>query len=581
MAAVEKKEQKSHLKRILYTILAFLIPLILFIPAGNLSVRESYDRVELDGCWKVYYRGRITEDAVLADFSTGGIVEGERATLETTLPDVLLFSPCITFKTRLSRVRVSLDSREIYSFGYDIPDGSFVPKCYHYVPIPSHFEGCTLRIEITAAEDHAFSGAYPVTLGNTEDLIRGYVHERRLDMLIGAFMFFFGCILAVLSPFLIVSAVRDISVIFSSMISILLGMYVLCYNEIMSYFTHSDTLSHLLEYVSLYFLPVAVAAYILTSGKARGRDRILKIILALDTIFAVSMVLMHVTGILMINKLLTLYHVMVVLECGYLLYLLGSRKKQEHRGRQEMMGARTERTLFFGIVIFILSIFAEILRYYLVNYVFRTDKRLGIDFITVGALAVVLSLMVNYFFHSIDHLTEARTRIKLHGMAYTDALTGIDNRASCDQFMAVLDNEGGDYAVVSLDLDGLKEVNDKQGHSIGDMMISGFGELLMDAFSECELVGRMGGDEFIVIRKNALGVDMERDIRSLVLGTEEANRRGGTFRYAFSYGVADSSEKDKVRDVYMLADERMYEMKEEHHKHRGGAYMQGRGKPNA
>ena len=108
-------------------------------------------------------------------------------------------------------------------------------------------------------------------------------------------------------------------------------------------------------------------------------------------------------------------------------------------------------------------------------------------------------------------------------------------------------------------------------------MISGFGALLRDAFSECELVGRMGGDEFIIIRKGVLAADMERDIRSLTLGAEEANRRGGTFRYAFSYGVADSSEKDKVKDVYMLADERMYEMKDEHHKRRGGMYMAGRG----
>ena len=559
------------MRGVLYALAALFIPvLLLFFNTGVFNTASSFEQIDLERGWNVIYRGRLTQDMALDDFNADGVVAGERVTFEMTLPDIQLFSPCITFKSRMSRVRVYENGIQIYSFGYDIPEGRFVPKTYHYVPLHTGFAGKVLRIDITAAEDNAFTGSYDVILGNTEDLIRGFIQQRRLPIMVGVFMFYFGFCLAVLSPFLILGTARDKSVFFGALISLLMGVYILCYNDAMMYFTHNTVLSHILEYLSLYFEPSVIICYILTSGTLKKGRKPMLWMLAFDLSLALTAVVLHLTGVLMINHMLIVFHSIMIIESIYLIVMLIKSDREnvaEHRAR---VGLSSERVLLIGIMLFIFSIFLEVALYYLFFYVVASERKGGVDSITLGALALVMSIMLNYFFHSVDHLTEARTRIKLHGMAFTDSLTGIDNRASCDQFMMTLDIEKENhYAVVSIDLDGLKVVNDRQGHSIGDMMIAGFGKLLRDAFSDCELVGRMGGDEFLVIKKGVRRIEMEVDIHSLVLGTEEENRRGGTFQYAFSYGVADSSEGVDVQSVYMLADERMYAMKDEHHRKKG------------
>lgn len=572
MADTTDNKNSINVRVLLYFLIALLIPAgILGMGSSIFNAPQNYESRVIDGNWKINYRGRNYINSRLERFESDGIVAGEKVTLETVLPeDIDIYAPSVTFKSRMARVRVFENGSLVYSYGYDIPEGHFVPKSVHYVPLSSSCGGHFLRIELTAADDDAFSSAYPVTLGNTEDLMRHYLQTRRLALLIGIFMFYFGAVLLVLSPFLIIGAAKDKSVLFSAMISHFLGVYILCYNEVIAYIIHNDVISHVLEYMALYFIPSIMILYILTSGSAGARVRVLRILLVFDLSMATLAVVLHATRILMINHMLPIFHAMILTEGIYLIYVLIRCDREARSSRRNYVGMSSERVLLVGIMLFICSIFLEILRYYLMAYVFKTDESAGIDFITVGALAIVLSIMLNYFFHSIDHLTEARTKVKLYGMAFRDSLTGLDNRASCDQFMAGLDADVmSRYAVVSIDLDGLKIVNDKQGHSIGDMMISGFGELMKDAFSDCELVGRMGGDEFIVIRKDTGREAMESDVRSLILGTEEANRRGGTFRYAFSYGIADSSEGENVQAVYMLADERMYAMKDEHHRQRG------------
>ncbi|MBQ3790613.1 MAG: GGDEF domain-containing protein [Lachnospiraceae bacterium] len=566
-----KSESRIQPTGVLYILAALCIPVLLLLFSTNLfNTPASFEQINLNRNWNVSFRGRLMQNILLNDFDADGVIAGEQANYEIVLPDLDLLAPCVTFKSRMSRVRVFENGEQIYSFGYDIPEGAFVPKTYHYVPLHSGFAGDVLRIEVTAAEDNAFSGAYDVILGNTEDLMRGFVQQRRLALEVGVFMFFFGFCLAVLSPFLILGAAKDRSVFFSALISLLLGVYILCYNDAMLYYTHDAVLSHILEYVSLYFEPGVIMCYIITSGAARRGKKTLCWMMILDLVLAMTAVVLHLTGILMINHMLLLFHGLMVIESIYLAVILIKSDRESVKENQSRVGHSSERVLLFGILLFILSIFLEVLMYYLFFYVIPTDRKGGLDAVTLGALALVMSIMLNYFFHSVDHLTEARTRIKLHGMAFTDSLTGIDNRASCDQFMMSLNMEQDViYSVVSIDLDGLKIVNDKQGHSIGDMMIAGFGTLLRKAFADCEMVGRMGGDEFLVIKKGSRKIEMEADIHSLKLGAEEENRRGGTFRYAFSYGVADSSEGVDVQSVYMLADERMYRMKDEHHRKNG------------
>ena len=58
------------------------------------------------------------------------------------------------------------------------------------------------------------------------------------------------------------------------------------------------------------------------------------------------------------------------------------------------------------------------------------------------------------------------------------------------------------HAFLILDMDCFKQINDGYGHAVGDIVLQKFGQLLRDIFREDDIVGRIGGDEFVVVMKN-------------------------------------------------------------------------------
>ncbi len=92
---------------------------------------------------------------------------------------------------------------------------------------------------------------------------------------------------------------------------------------------------------------------------------------------------------------------------------------------------------------------------------------------------------------------------KLHELAFTDALSGLPNRLSAleklDAKLQGLSHENGSLAVFLLDLDDFKIINDSWGHSVGDIVLMEVSQRLSSILTPSEMVGRLGGDEFIIV----------------------------------------------------------------------------------
>ncbi|EPE61244.1 hypothetical protein L479_02364 [Exiguobacterium sp. S17] len=85
-------------------------------------------------------------------------------------------------------------------------------------------------------------------------------------------------------------------------------------------------------------------------------------------------------------------------------------------------------------------------------------------------------------------------------LARTDALTGIANRRLLNEAMANLTVEAEEYALILVDIDHFKRVNDTYGHDVGDDVLRELGMLLVTESEDRHLVGRFGGEEFLIIR---------------------------------------------------------------------------------
>jgi diguanylate cyclase len=136
-------------------------------------------------------------------------------------------------------------------------------------------------------------------------------------------------------------------------------------------------------------------------------------------------------------------------------------------------------------------------------------KMLGASIISVGLL--MMRFVSAQYRQLIDNLS---LHHHIQSIANIDPLTGLANRRAVNEF---LDRHAGDsnLAVALVDLDGFKQVNDTHGHDVGDALLVLVADRLLTAFAGPGLVGRLGGDEFILIMT---APESEADVDAAVTG---------------------------------------------------------------
>lgn len=156
---------------------------------------------------------------------------------------------------------------------------------------------------------------------------------------------------------------------------------------------------------------------------------------------------------------------------------------------------------------------------------------------------------------------------RLERDALVDDLTGLANRRAFDrQWAAAMANaytNGVPCALLLIDLDHFKRVNDVLGHATGDAVLRQFGALLRDRVRDVDLAARLGGEEFAVLLSGSDGADaLSAAERLRAAAADPSWQQPGVVPVTVSIGVAASSEavEDPVRLIEM-ADERLYRAK--------------------
>lgn len=153
---------------------------------------------------------------------------------------------------------------------------------------------------------------------------------------------------------------------------------------------------------------------------------------------------------------------------------------------------------------------------------------------------------------------------QLEKMANTDALTGLYSKSYCEQWAeGILETDGILGALLLIDIDNFKEANDTLGHLGGDEALKSFSNLLKTVFAGDGVLGRWGGDEFIVLIDSAIDrASIEEKAQTLCARANHAfPYQGATFHLSISVGIALSDGTGLFRDVFQAADTALYEIK--------------------
>ncbi|MDP3424778.1 MAG: diguanylate cyclase [Burkholderiaceae bacterium] len=158
---------------------------------------------------------------------------------------------------------------------------------------------------------------------------------------------------------------------------------------------------------------------------------------------------------------------------------------------------------------------------------------------------------------------------QLEHIAHFDALTHLPNRLlladRLQQAMAQTQRRGTQLAVVYLDLDGFKHVNDQHGHNAGDQLLIALATAMKDTLREGDTLARIGGDEFVAVLSDLDGIESCQTMLTRLLGAASApvNLGAVTLRCSASLGATFYPQAQNIEPDQLLrqADQAMYQAK--------------------
>jgi diguanylate cyclase (GGDEF)-like protein len=232
---------------------------------------------------------------------------------------------------------------------------------------------------------------------------------------------------------------------------------------------------------------------------------------------------------------------------------------------QEKTGDESVQNLLLGLsaIIVLLVVMQTSTQY--VNYVLvmRPMRIHARNIQDNEPLDLIGSRELQYVARSYNTIYEENHRrtMLLRREAETDVLTGLLNRGSYDK---LLSHHGEDIALVIIDVDYFKQVNDTYGHGMGDRALKKVATAIKHSFRASDYVCRIGGDEFAVIM-----TEMQPIMRPVVESKLDQiteilqNTDDGLPVLTLSTGIAFSSELPPGSDIYQAADKALYTSK--HH----------------
>lgn len=226
------------------------------------------------------------------------------------------------------------------------------------------------------------------------------------------------------------------------------------------------------------------------------------------------------------------------------------------KGRYKLIGIFIEVILF--VIVFLHT-------YYNGAASTMSDPYL-ITFVIVNMILNVIGVANSSHFY-LTIATKAQKDLRV--FATTDYLTSLPNRAAFYSFVSkIKPNKQGsapEYAILMLDVDYFKFINDKYGHPVGDKVLVRVGELLQSLVSEQDFLGRHGGEEFVILH-------FEKDIKEMAKFAEKIRKTieqtmievdNFHIKFTVSIGVLYRRRADITYEkAISLADSLLYEAKE-------------------
>lgn len=331
------------------------------------------------------------------------------------------------------------------------------------------------------------------------------------------------------------------NMLFLGIFSILLGIWRLTDTRFsaIAFSRHTMLLSYLT--IGVLFLICSPLLLFLDISHKQKKPTAMTFASLLMSGAAVIILALQVLGVAEFKETLVVSHCMMV---ASILILLVERLLL-HREAKLRFPSKADRFLFILVIGALLDLFSY--------YIARNSA--GVIFTLIAFILYAVIIFASNVF-------------EINRSAYTDGHTGLANKARWNELMESSGPVDSSLAILMMDLNSLKWVNDTMGHDAGDKVIMNFSNILRNTLPRHSIICRWGGDKFTVLLTDVTRAQVERNIQDLHDAVDAYNAALDEPSISFAAGFAMACEFPGLsrKELLAIADSQMYRDKQNYKK---------------
>lgn len=552
-----KREGKQEKYRRQFRLVVFFVVCVaLYILYASHVAIDKMGDINICNDVTVLQDGARVEHVDVSDYNFGYLKSGDEVKLELTLPDSHIDGAMLEFRIYHCVIHVDLDGERIYSYGDEnLEKHGMVGSGTHFIMLPDNYAGKLLTIELIVTEKNPFTTIDGIYFESQMELVKNFIKVNFLQIVSGVFLLGTG---VVLLGFVFIHgkfSVEYRSLVWLAGISLSSAEWMMASNGVLQAFTSDLRAIGYVENLSLDFCLLFFLIFILDQNQRKQVQIVYGVLLGLTGLHLVTSCILDYMDIVHLPGSLWVFHILLVVAVVVttVACLLQWKRRQ----------GSAEVALFKGILVMAAVMCLELIRFYSQKYLPEYFAPFTISLLPIGVIVFLVSMFVMYATRMLQNFHENIEKRTLMYMAYTDSLTGIANRAKCEEVLAEY-KTAENYTIYNFDLDRFKSVNDSYGHCAGDEVLKVFATNAKEVFGKDGFVGRMGGDEFIALAKTADEEVAEGYLRALEKRMEHLTLSfDSVYRIHFSsgYQIRHAKETSTAWETYRAADRCMYEKK--------------------
>ena len=515
---------------ILYSVLFIIIfsfLLIIFISDQSDEIRQQQSSYTIEK-WEDYQiRTSITKTVISGPIQTTDISGN-----------------IFAFYSIHQKVEVYIGKKLIYQYPItnNNPFSTSPGYCWNFIELPKG----TIDLEIVISSPYrSYLKSIPIFyVGNHLSLPAYIVSSNLMPFLVCVIMFVMGLVFIAYHIIMSKNVKTQGKLLKLGIFSLFLSIWSINECSLTTLIMKNNIVTSYISFLSLMMLPVPFAIFVKTFYE--DNSTIWDKFCHLNIIQIIVCFLLMVTKICDLRDSLWTTHAIMCL-LAFIIFM------QSIKMLKGGIHSRMVMIHLFCICICALSLVVDIIAYYTGLPDSNTFGRLGfLSYIVIMGIASTLE--------SASLIKKGQQASAYQKLAYTDQMTGLNNRTCFNIDFEIYSKNPTDIAVIDFDLNNLKRTNDTLGHSAGDRYIKNCANIIYEIFNGIGKCYRVGGDEFVTLVEHSSSIDMKQYLAMLESSVDASNRENKDLRMQIAYGCAIySPDIDKnLEDTYNRADKIMY-----------------------